>query len=126
LKYEWTGKNVSIDELVEHIKVFFTENDFKVGVDKSNGSYHVTATSNFRVEKTKLFVTVKVSGEADDFTIEFTPNKGMNAVWMTSSLTSLFGGNWFLLRNLRLKEKLDRIERSFWSYIGLVIADSGR
>jgi hypothetical protein len=125
LKYQWIGKNVAIDKLVNSVEVFFSRKDFRVSVDRSEGGYRIIAVSNFRVEKAKIVITVEVLGEADDVTMEFNFQGNMPRVWMISSLTSLFGGNWFLLHSLRIKDRVEKIERDFWACIDGAIAHRG-
>lgn len=122
--FQWIGKNVSFDKLKSSIQKFLAENNFKVVVKNIENGYNVLATSNFYIEKSKLSIIIRLSGDSKNFTISFDPSVGRtHRIWDTSTLTSLFGGSLFIRRDLRAKEHVERLERKFWDYMNLVIAD---
>jgi len=117
---QWAGKSVDLRLLSDGVVEFLKRKGFR--------SKKTDVAKGFLVSGTGPFsggVVVRISGEPDDFVVELESGATRDSVMLGSS-TLVFGGGRFLLRGLKSKEALDKLENEFWiSLEGLVIRLEG-
>lgn len=120
----WTAKNVDIEVLCKNIQVFLEERGFEVKVERSQAkcSFFLILGSGRYPAKGVVprRLTVCLEGNPNDFKIEF---RGVDFMRPTllDSLT-LFIGNWFRLREMKLEDAIVKLENPFWQYVDKTIA----
>ena len=121
MKDQWTKLNIDLDKLSESVKQFFTQSMFEPTLTKTKKGYTVE-TDLGEASVTKQKIQVNITGQPNDFTIEFataiTQGKGFYTPKMILSyLTTALGGGIALKYELERKEELDRMEKTFWEHV---------
>jgi hypothetical protein len=115
------GLNVSLSSLVKEIIQFFESKEFNnVTALETETGYQVIAgdSKHYKIEKD---VSVTIQGKANDFTISLTSNTEERRPSLPLILTSMFGGGYFLLKNFKSEEAMQKLERDFRGRIGNMI-----
>jgi hypothetical protein len=115
------GLNVSLSSLVKEIIQFFESKEFNnVTALETETGYQVIAgdSKHYKIEKD---VSVTIQGKANDFTISLTSNTEERRPSLPLILTSMFGGGYFLLKNFRSEEAMQKLERDFRERISKMI-----
>jgi hypothetical protein len=60
---------------------------------------------------------INIRGTTDDFTIETKANKEEDRAVKVGLMTSIFGGGSLILRNIKVREQMEKMENEFWSTI---------
>jgi len=124
VKKQWLEKNVDLNALAERIKPFFHEIEFETMVEKMQEGYMIQAIS--KIPNLKLKIDVKILGQPDDFTVEFSAGgKGgyFSPSMIVGYLTTMFGGGYLVSREAKKREALDMLENDFWKYTQMQVAD---
>jgi len=121
---QWLEKNVDLDALAERIRPFFHETDFETMVEKKQEGYMIQANS--KIPNLKLKIDIKILGQPDDFTVEFsTGSRGgyFSPSMIAGYLTTIFGGGYLISREAKKREALDMLENDFWKHTQMLVAD---
>jgi hypothetical protein len=113
----WRGKNVDLDQLSDCVEDFFKS---RTPLPKKTGTADERTISwlpRHAGARLKEPVTAKITGDPDDFTIDLTASELTKNSIRIGVLTKPFGGGYFLLKAVKLKEELDRLENEFWIFI---------
>lgn len=106
--------------LSEGIQQFFAERQFETKLETTKHEQKIEASTR-KILNTQLTITVDVKGNPNDFTVEFTNNpkkKGFFTPSMiTGYITSGIGGGAILRSELKLRESLDKLEKTFWTHV---------
>ena len=125
MKDQWRGNNVDLKLLTERTIQFFNDRRFETRLEQTPNGYKFEAATE-KILYTRLKITVKIFGQPNDFTIEFTANKKRKGTLSPSMIigfiTSAFGGGSLLRSELKLKESLDKLEKMFWEHIDRQVA----
>jgi hypothetical protein len=62
-------------------------------------------------------MSVIIRGTPDDFTIETTATEDEDRAVKVGLMTSIFGGGSLVLRNIKAREQMEKMEREFWGTI---------
>lgn len=120
----WKDLDVKLSNLVQKMIQFFESNEFdNVTALKTETGYQVIAGNSKRY-KMENDVSVTVEGKPDDFTVSLTSCKEEKKYGLPLILTSMFGGGYFLLKNFRSEEAMQKLERDFGEKIKGIIAQS--
>jgi len=120
----WKGQNVNLANLVQKIIQFFESNRFdNVTALKTETGYQVIAGDSNRY-KMENDVSVTVNGMPDDFSVSLTSCKQEKKFALPLILTSMFGGGFFVLKDLKSDEAMQKLERDFRAKIGNMIEQS--
>jgi hypothetical protein len=121
---QWLEKNVDLNALAERIRPFFHETDFETMVEKKQEGYIIQANS--KIPNLMLKIDIKILGQPDDFTVEFsTGSRGgyFSPSMIAGYLTTIFGGGYLISREAKKREALDMLENDFWKYTQMLVAD---
>ncbi|MGD8505685.1 MAG: hypothetical protein PVF15_03365 [Candidatus Bathyarchaeota archaeon] len=116
MQRRWVGKNVNLALLSSYIENFFKIRGLETGKEESEGKYTIRWAPP-RVNNKRGTMKVTIVGDADDFSVEFIASERTRRSIRLGSLTTQFGGGYLLLRGLRLREALEKLEREFWAYV---------
>lgn len=115
MKNRWLGKNVDPLMLQGCIEDFFQRRGFVTKTEsEASGGYTVIAHGH-NSTNTPRRIFVKVSGGRGDFEIDLGSEYGRSGV--LDPLLTLIGFGGLVLRKLKDKEFLEKLEEDFWSYI---------
>ena len=124
MEKQWLEKNVDLNALAERIRPFFHETDFESIIEKIQEGYMIHA--NCKIPNLRLRIVVKILGQQNDFTVEF--SAGSRGGYFSPSmiagyLTTMFGGGYLVSREARKREALDMLENDFWRHAQMQVAD---
>lgn len=115
MQRQWVGKNVDLTLLSMYVEDFFKVRGFKTRKDESAGKYTILWAPP-RVSNMRGAMTVTIMGDANDFVVELNASERTSRSIKLGLLTTMFGGGYFLLRGIRLREALEKLEKEFWVY----------
>lgn len=116
MRKQCVGKNVDLTLLSRCAEDFFQGKGFKTKIDESNGEYKILVMSQ-RAPNMREDIDLRILGNSNDFTIEFSGGKRARNAILLGRMTSLLGGGSLLLRGLRSREALERLEGEFWVHV---------
>jgi len=102
--------NVSLEMLVKRIESFFLKANFP-----TSKKLHAECVE-FSAFKGNLNVKVSAKKFPDHFLVEFTTS-GVGAIKKLGSILGLFGGGFFVLKDIKSEDELRRLEEDFWKEI---------
>jgi len=116
MEYRFYNENLRIGKVVELVRDFFEKNGFKVSVNREDASSFTIVSKN---PYDSLFprIIVKVCSKKDFLSVNFLESDELHSKMFLSLIFSFFGGNFFLLKDSKIKEKIDRLEEGFWKYL---------
>lgn len=121
MQKSWKDLNVNLSNLLQKIIQFFESNKFNnVTALKTETGYEVIAGDSNRY-KMQNDVSVTIEGKPDDFTVDLTSSKEQRTSTLPLILTSMFGGGYFLLKNFRSDEAMQKLERDFRAEIDKMV-----
>lgn len=112
----WTGRNVDLVLLKEHVKDFLKELGFKCRERCVKGALGKEFSFEFSCGR----VNVSIFGFPDNFTVDF--NVASSRASLVASSFNFFGAGAFVLYDSRVREVLDEVEKKFWIFIEDVVA----
>lgn len=126
MKDQWVGNNIDLSKLSQRIEDFFKESDMEVRMEETSKGYKFDVASTGPA-MTRLRFGVRIFGQPNDFTVEFVPGYKAGGVFspamVVGYIMSIFGGGVFLLRDVKLQESLDKLERLFWEHVDRQVAE---
>ena len=124
MQRNWKDLNVNLSNLVQKIIEFFESRKFNnVTALRTETGYEVIAGDS-KQYKMENEVTVTINGKPEDFTISLTSCKQENRPALPLILTSMFGGGYFLLKNFRSEEAMQKLERDFREKIDNIVTQT--
>lgn len=113
---QWVGKSVDLALLSERIENFFEDEGFKVTKDWPTSECTISAKPRHGFGILGQ-VIVRILGDSNDFSIEFSPSEHSRSAVKLGFITTMFGGGSLVLRGLKSKEALEKLEKKFWIFI---------
>lgn len=124
MQKNWTNKNVDLNLLTNQLGEFFKEKDFNAVKGRNQKGYQIFADDS-RYYKVDGYVSVSIEGKPEDFTITFElckeEKKRKNLLPHSIMLTTMFGGGYFLRKQLKSDEEWLKLKRDFWSYVERIV-----
>ena len=117
MQKKWTQMNVDLGVLSSHVEDFFKDKGLLTRKEQSNREYTVFWAPKRGGINTSKVPKVRISGDPNDFTVEVVASELTNRQIRLGLLTKPVGGGYFLLKGLRLREALEKIESDFWAYL---------
>ncbi len=116
MQRQWTGKGVDLALLSEGVEDFLKDRGFLTEKEESAGEHKILWVSpNARDMRNAM--TVRIFGNPNDFRVEIIASERTSGPIRLGLLTRLFGGGYLVVRGLRAKEALEKLEREFWVYV---------
>jgi len=113
---QWVKKSVDLGSLSDAVVRFLERKGFMGKRTVVEKGFIVSGKGSLGAG-----VIVRILGEPDDFIVELESGSTRTSEMLGSS-TVLFGGGGFLLRSLKSKEALEKLESEFWIYMEDVVA----
>ncbi|MHA1827695.1 MAG: hypothetical protein ACTSX6_03500 [Candidatus Heimdallarchaeaceae archaeon] len=114
----YVGNNVDLDLLISAVKEFLLEKGFKIS-EKSEDKRRILHCRSFRVPKT---IEIVVEGDPENFSIETSFVTERLASLIPYYLYYLFGGGYFLVREIKTREMLRSLEKDFKTFIEYTVS----
>ena len=114
----------NLEELTRRVVRFFEVKEFEDITALQNGDGYQIVVGNSRTYKLKGDLKVDICKEKDGFTVSLEPLKEMKGFNFPMTLATMFGGGYFLLKDLKSNEAWVKIEREFWNQINSMISDT--
>lgn len=108
---------MDLDQLSDSVEDFFKSRSLLPRRAETSGERTISWFPSYRGARLKEPVTAKITGNPDDFTIDLTASELTKNSIRIGMLTKPFGGGYFLLKAVELKEELERLENEFWIFI---------
>ncbi len=120
MRDSWKGKNVNLSVLSERIACFFESKKFATSLQRKNSEFIIVAApQSFHGISEKIIVSI--SGNPDDFSINFIGGSRSRSLILHGSFLSLIGGGFFVLKGLKSLEEIEKLEEQFWIYVDQLI-----
>ena len=116
MQRRWTGKNVNLDLLSDSVEDFFKSRSF-VTKRTESAEERVILWQSKRAAKAEKPISAKIMGKPDDFTVELKASELADRSVRFGMLTKTIGGGYFLLKSLKLREALEKLEKEFWIHV---------
>jgi hypothetical protein len=119
LKDNWIGSNLDLTTLSKSVVGFFADNKFETRFEGAKDDFKIVAVNAL------YRIRVNIYGKPNDFTVEFAPDKkskGFSLSMIFGQIASFIGGGGLLLRDVKLQESLNILERMFWEFVDKQVA----
>jgi len=104
-----------LQRLAQTVKNYYLRRNLKVKETVLEDGYSI------RIIPTRLptsgVMSVIIRGTPDDFVIETRATEDEDRAVKVGLMTSIFGGGSLVLRNIKAREQMEKMEREFWSTI---------
>jgi hypothetical protein len=117
MRKRWIGKNVNLDELSGSIEDFFKSRSPLPRKTATADERTISWLPRLAGSRLREPVTAKITGNPDDFTIDLKASELTKDSIRMGVLTQPFGGGYFLLKAVKLKEELEQLEKDFWIFV---------
>ncbi len=116
MRYEWKDRQIDPKILSQQIEKFFKKNNFITETQEENTHLKISAIPTTKTD-IKEKIEIEIHPAKDGFTVDFkTAEKAQTSIKL-GLLSSFLTGGSLLLRSLKSKEKLDEIQKKFWSCV---------
>ena len=113
--YEWIGRDKLLQNVMDHVELFFKDRHFAVMTEEIENKWIVSAGKT--VENQTYAVSAIIYGAPSDFFVEF-DNKSQGRFFGKFSNAFVFFGLGVLARRELGKDSfLESLEREFWDYL---------
>jgi len=121
MRRKWIEKNVDLVLLKRCIEDFFRNRGFKTKIDESAGECKILVMQQQARDRLED-VNIRISGTSKDFAIELSEaGEWTRYAVRLGYMTTMIGGGSLLLRGLKSREALERLEKEFWAYVEDII-----
>ena len=117
-------RKTNLETLTKQIIRFFDVKKFEDITALQNANGYQIIAGNSRTYKLRSDLKIDIRKENDGFTISLNPLKETKRFNFPMTLATMFGGGYFLLKDLKSDETWTKIEREFWNHVHSVIADT--
>jgi hypothetical protein len=115
MQKQWVEKNVDLALLSRYVEDFFKVRGFKTKRDELAGEHKILVIPE-RGQDLRENVNLRILGNPNDFMIELIAGEqARSAIWLGYT-TTMIGGGSLLLRGLKSRETLEKLEKEFWAY----------
>ena len=115
MEKRWQNLVVDLQRLSQVIKNYYLGRNFKVkeAVLENGYSLNVLLTEL----RAPGVMSIIIRGRADDFTIETRATEREDNAIKIGLMTSILGGGSLVLRSIKIREQIEKMEREFWGMI---------
>ena len=117
-------RKTNLETLTKQIIQFFDIKKFEDITALQNDKGYQIIAGNSRTYKLRSDLKVDIHKEKDGFTISLNPLKETKRFNFPMTLATMFGGGYFLLKDLKSDEAWVKIEREFWNQVHSFVADT--
>lgn len=117
MQTRWEGRNVNLELLAERIGEFFRERRFEAIRGKASTGFEILAENSHLFEM-QGYVDVIIQGKPDDFAVTFELcGKKKRPFDSSPFLWRMFGGGYFILKDLKSEEAWLKLQQEFKPYL---------
>jgi hypothetical protein len=117
MQRRWRGKNVDLDQLSDCVEDFFTGRSLLPTRTQTAEERTISWFPGHTGARLKEPVAVGITGKPADFTVDLKASELTAGSIRIGMLTKPFGGGHLLLKAVKLKEELERLENEFWIFV---------
>jgi hypothetical protein len=117
-------RKTNLETLTKQIVRFFEAKKFEDITALQNDDGYQIIAGNSRTYKLRSDLKVDIHKENDGFTISLNSLKETKRFNFPMTLATMFGGGYFLLKDLKSDEAWVKIEREFWNHVHNVVKDT--
>lgn len=125
MKRNWKCLNIDSKSLLQKTVQFLEAKDFgEVVAVETDVGYRIVAgqSSHYKIRDD---LSITIEGTPDDISIGLALIKKKRRPSLPMILTSMFGGGYFLLENLKSTENFRNFEMDFWKETNRILSSSG-
>jgi len=115
----WSNQNVNLDALTKQIIRFFESKKFDDIIASETETGYKIIAGNSPHYKMQNDTSVTIDGKPDNFSINLESYKE-EKMKFPIMLTTMFGGGYFFLKNLKSEESRYKFEKDFWQNINSI------
>ena len=116
MESRYTSRDVDLSLLSKWVERFFEKKSFTMIKEDETIGYRIIARPSY-VHDIIGKVTVVISGNSNDFVVEFFSGMRSSALTKIGRLTTFFGGGILFLKGVKSQEAEEKLERNFWIYV---------
>lgn len=116
MEKRYVGTHVNLHFLVKNLTGFFKNLGFETTEERSDKGCKIVVIPSHEHD-VRDRVRIYMVGNPDNFSIKFVAGARSRSLVKWGRLTTLFGGGAFLLKGLKSKEALEKLEKKFWVYV---------
>jgi hypothetical protein len=115
MEKQWKNLGVDLQRLARAIEDHYSRRNLKVETTALENGYSIRViVAELRAP---CAMSIAVRGAPSDFTVETRATEDYDRAVKVGLMTAIFGGGSLVLRNIRAREQVERMEREFWSTI---------
>jgi len=115
MEKQWKNLNVNLRQLAKTVEERYSRRNCKVEETALKGGYSIRVI--LAGLRTPGVMSIVIRGTPDDFMIETRGTEQEDDAIKVGLMTTIFGGGSLILRNLKSREELEKLEREFWGTI---------
>lgn len=115
MEKQWKNLGVNLRQLAQTIEVRYSRRNFKVNETALEDGYSIRLT--LAELRAPGVMSIVIRGTPDDFMVETRATESEDDAIKAGLLTTIIGGGSFILRNIKSREEMEKLEREFWSTI---------
>ena len=112
----WTNKNVDLTLLSEAIEQFFKDKGYITKKMDSEERTRIIFNMPRTPKGLRDRMRVDITGYPNDFTVDVVASELTLESIRLGLFTKFIGGGYIALKNIRLKEELEKMENDFWTF----------
>ena len=112
----WTNRNVDLALLSGAIERFFKDKGYITKKLDSEESARIIFNMPRTPKGLKDRMRVDITGNTNDFTVDVVASELTLESIRLGLFTKFIGGGYIALKNIRLKEELEKMENEFWAF----------
>ena len=120
MQKRWSKENVATALLADRVCQFFKSKEFDFTMMETDKGYQVIAGNSPRY-KMNSNVQVTIDESSEDFVVDLELLKKDRRFKFPIILSAMFGGGYFLLKNLKSEESWGEFQRDFWQNMKIII-----
>lgn len=126
MQKRWTGQNVDLNSLSDGVDDFFKSRGFLTNKSESAGEHKILLRPKYSTIKLEEPISVRIVGDPGNFVIDLRASELTTRSVRMGMLTKSLGGGYYLLRSLKLREELEKLENEFWIFVEDKVAQLAR
>ena len=115
MEKRWQDHNVNLRLLAQMVKNYFVQRNLKIEETVLEDGYSVSVI--IPQLRASGVMRVIIRGRREDFTVETRATEDQDKAIRVGLMTSIFGGGSLVLRNIKVREQMEKMEREFWGTI---------
>jgi len=115
MEKRWQDHGVNLQLLAQMVKNHFVQRNLKIEETVLEDGYSVSVI--IPQLRASGVMRVIIRGRPEDFMVETRATEEQDKAIKVGLMTSIFGGGSLVLRNIKVREQMEKMEREFWGTI---------